>query len=88
MVVSSAFQAQVISGTLKEAASGRQYAAVQNHDLVNSVCVTFGGNPAVISTPNGMVVKAGEFGQIKGRVGAKLTIISENLPVKCTLFVD
>lgn len=88
MISSKAAQATVSSATLAEFKMGRQYFAVQNHDLVNSVCVAVGGHDAAIVTPNGMIVKAGEFGELKGRVGSKLTIISENATVNCTFFED
>lgn len=88
MIVSKAFQAQTSAATLLEAKAGRQYLAVQNHDASNPICVTLGGAPAVISTPNGMIIKAGEFGELSGRVGAKVTIISQTGTVNCTFFED
>ena len=88
MIVSKAFPASTSSATLLEAKSGRKYVAVQNHDTSNSVCVTFGGENAVISTPNGMVIKAEEFGEIIGNLSGKLTIISETSAVNTTLFSD
>lgn len=88
MIVSSAFQAQTTSSTLLKAKMGRKYVAVQNHDAVNQVVVTFGGPAAVLSPPNGMLVKAGEFGELKGRIGTEITIISGISPVDCTVFKD
>jgi len=89
MLISKALQATTSSQLALQGLPGTETVALQNHDVANSICLTFGGDPAIISTPNGMVVKAGEFGELKGKAGdfaGIMNIISETASVNCTLF--
>lgn len=90
MIDSRAYPAQITSEVALPAVQRRSYFALQNHDPTNSVNVKFNGKAtqdSVITTPNGMVVKAGEFGEINGQdVSGEITIISEVAPVNTTLF--
>jgi len=88
MIISQAFQAQTVTTLMLRGKTGRSYVGVQNHDASNPVVFTLGGADAVLSTPNGIQVKAGEFGEIKGDVDGVVNIISGTGAVDCTILFN
>lgn len=90
MVNSEAYAAQTTSEVALPAVQRRKYFALQNHDPTNNVVAKFNGvetADAVLSPPNGMVIKPGEFGEIKGvDLSGEITIICAGAPVNTTLF--
>jgi hypothetical protein len=88
MIKSSAFEAQTTNTLMLRIKPGRTYVAVQNHDAINPIVFTLGGADAVLSPPNGVQVKAGEFGEIKGDVQGLVNIISGTGAVDCTVLTN
>jgi len=88
MIKTQAFEAQTVTTELLRPKTGRTYIAVQNHDASNPVVFTMGGADAVLSPPNGVLVKAGEFGEIKGDVNGVVNIISGTGAVDCTVLFN
>lgn len=85
MISSQAFEAQTVTTLMLRNKPGRTYVAVQNHDASNPVVFTLGGADAVLSPPNGVLVKAGEFGELRGDVNGIINIISGTGTVDCTV---
>ena len=89
MIISKSLLAGLVSIPLLDKKPGRKYIAVQNHDPANFVVVTFGGLDAQTSPPNGMVIKAGEFGEINGhQLGGPIRIIADTAPCQTSVFFD
>lgn len=89
MIKSAAFQAQTTSGQLLRAKTGRTHVSVQNHDAANAVVVSIAAGDAILSPPNGVNIKAGEYLEIKGDdLNGEVTIISAVDAVDCTVLYN
>ena len=91
MITSSSKTVTTSSTTLYSGRPGAKYIAIQNHDALNTIVVTFGGEDAVLSPANGMELKAGDFGEIHGTAGSfngPITAIAETGNTLVTLFVE
>ena len=75
-----------VSATYVALPPGTSYFAVQNHDAANSVVITFGAGVATITpNPNGVVVKAGEYLEIKYKnLGGNVQAIAGSGAVQTT----
>ena len=65
MIVSSALNLATSDTLISPGRPGRKYVGIQNTDVANFVVITFGGNAAVLSPPNGVKVGPGEFYEAK-----------------------
>jgi len=89
MIKSQAFQAGTSTSLMLRGKTGRTYVGVQNHDASNPVVFTLGGADAILSPPNGVQVKAGEFGEIKNNdLNGEVNIISGTGSVNCTILFN